>query len=175
MLETLRKSSDALDKAAFWLTALVAGGFTLLLFSAVVCRYIFKVAILFEEEGSKILFVWGCFIAATIAYKRKAHIYFNFVERAIGPKGTAISDVVIQASSLALVAYLFVESIDFLRQIWDTFFPLIGISQGWLYLSVTVALAIMIIHSLLFLIESLKALFAPPARKTEEDQPCSLF
>ena len=76
------------DKAAQGLTVLSVSSFTLLLFTAVICRYLLKTSILFEEEGSKILFVWACFMGASVAYKRKAHIWFNFIERFIGCRGS---------------------------------------------------------------------------------------
>jgi TRAP-type C4-dicarboxylate transport system permease small subunit len=163
MTISVRKFSDSLDKAAQGLTVLSISSFTLLLFAAVVCRYLLKTSILFEEEGSKILFVWACFMGASVAYKRKAHIWFNFIERFIGCWGIAISDLIIHSATLCLFSYLFVDSINFLRQIWETYFPLIGVSQGWVYLALTVALGAMIVHNLLFLLESVQALTSPAA------------
>jgi TRAP-type C4-dicarboxylate transport system permease small subunit len=64
-----------------------------------------------------------------------------------------------------LFAYLFVDSIRFLMQIWETYFPLIDISQGWVYLALTVFLAVVIVHNLLFLAESVQALAALPSEK----------
>ena len=123
MIGSVRKFSDALDKAAQGLTVLSVSSFTLLLFAAVICRYLLKTSILFEEEGSKILFVWACFMGASVAYKRKAHIWFNFIERFIGCRGIAISDLIIHASTFCFFSYLFVDSINFLLQIWGDLFP----------------------------------------------------
>jgi TRAP-type C4-dicarboxylate transport system permease small subunit len=163
MIGSVRKFSNALDKAAQGLTVLAISSFTLLLFAAVVCRYLLKTSILFEEEGSKILFVWACFMGASVAYKRNAHIWFNFIERFIGRWGIAISDLIIHASTFCFFSYLFVDSINFLLQIWETYFPLIGVSQGWVYLALTVALGVLMVHNLLFLLESVQALTSPTA------------
>ncbi|MEJ2168046.1 MAG: TRAP transporter small permease, partial [Desulfobacterales bacterium] len=98
------------------------------------------------------------FFAATIAYKQMAHIRFEFVESFLGPKGVLVTDVLIHAMSLVFFGLIFGESISFVRQIWETYFPLIGISQGWLYASVLIASIIFLVHNLSFLIDSLAAL-----------------
>lgn len=154
----LTRISNGLDRMMRIGTALLTAGFTALIFVTVLSRYVFNFSILFSQEVSKLLFIWSCFLAATIAYKQMAHIRFEFAESFLGPKGVLVTDVLIHALSLVFFGLIFGESISFVRQIWETYFPLIGISQGWLYVSVLMASIIFLVHNLSFLIDSLAAL-----------------
>ncbi len=156
--EAISDLSDILDRVVSWLTAASAGCFTVLIFVTVLSRYVFNFSILFSQEVCKLLFVWSCFFAATIVYKRKAHIKFEFAESFLGVKGVAVTDLLIYAASLAFFGVVLWQSISFVRQIWATFFPLIDISQGWLYLSVVVSTVVFICHNLNFFTQRLLSL-----------------
>jgi len=150
--------SDGLDGLIRPCTALLAAGFTVLIFVTVLSRYLFNFSILFSQEVSKLLFIWACFFAATITYKKMAHIRFEFAESFLGIKGVLITDVLIHSLSLVFFGLIFVQSISYVRQIWETYFPLIGISQGWIYVSVLISSVVFLIHNTSFFLESLRSL-----------------
>jgi TRAP-type C4-dicarboxylate transport system permease small subunit len=150
--------SNGLDRIMRISTALLTAGFTVLIFVTVLSRYVFNFSILFSQEVSKLLFIWSCFFAATIAYKQMAHIRFEFAASFLGPKGVQATDVLIHSLSLVFFGLICGESVSYVRQIWETYFPLIGISQGWLYVSVLIASITFLVHNMSFLIESLASL-----------------
>jgi len=164
----LTKFSNGLDRMMRIGTALLTAGFTVLIFITVLSRYVFNFSILFSQEVSKLLFIWSCFFAATIAYKQMAHIRFEFAESFLGKRGVLFTDVLIHFVSLVFFGLIFGESISFVRQIWETYFPLIGISQGWLYVSVLIASIIFLVHNLAFFIDSLAALV-----RRKQNQPAA--
>jgi len=166
----LTRISNGLDRMMRIGTALLTAGFTVLIFITVLSRYVFNFSILFSQEVSKLLFIWACFFAATIAYKQMAHIRFEFAESFLGHKGVLVTDVLIHALSLVFFGLIFGESISFVHQIWETYFPLIGISQGWLYVSVLIASIIFLVHNLSFFIDSLAAL-RPGNKNQPADDP----
>ena len=167
-IEILKKISAGLDFFMRVSTALLTAGFTLLIFTTVLSRYVFNFSILFSQEVSKLLFIWSCFFAATVAYKQLSHIRFEFAENFLGRKGGLLTDVLIHSLSFVFFGLIFVQSISFVRQIWQTYFPLIGISQGWLYMSVLTSSIVFLFHNAAFLLDSLKAL-----NKWNEDEPAS--
>lgn len=154
----VQQTSDRLDRLVCWATALSTASFTLLIFVTVLSRYVFNFSILFSQEVSKLLFIWACFLAATITYKRKAHIRFEFIDNLLKQRSLLVSDVLIHSTSLVFFGCVLVESISYFRQIWETYFPIIGISQGWLYVSVTTSALILIVHNLWFLYASIVSL-----------------
>lgn len=166
--ENLLRISNGLDRIMRVGTALLTAGFTILIFITVLSRYVFNFSILFSQEVSKLLFIWSCFFAATIAYKQMAHIRFEFAESFLGQKGVLVTDILIHSLSLVFFGLIFLESISFVRQIWETYFPLIGISQGWLYVSVLVSSIIFLVHNFSFFMDSLEAL-----RRQDKKQPAS--
>ena len=154
----LKTTSNGVDRLMRICTALSTAGFTVLVFVTVLSRYVFSFSILFSQEVSKLLFIWSCFFAATVAYKQMAHIRFEFSESFLGKRGVLATDVLIHSLSLVFFGLIFGESISYVRQIWQTYFPLIGISQGWLYVSVLVTSIIFFIHNLSFFFDSLASL-----------------
>lgn len=157
----LRRLSDGLDHAMRGLTILTTGAFTIIVFVSVLTRYVFSYPILWSQEVSKLLFIWSAFLAATIAFKKKSHIRFEFLNEVFGPKGTAITDIILYASSLLLFTVLFFQGIKFARIVWPTILPVLTFSQGWLYVSVIVTSVVFWIHSLRLLVESIQDLKAP--------------
>ena len=164
----LMRISNGLDRLMRFGTALLTAGFTVLIFVTVLSRYVFNFSILFSQEVSKLMFIWSCFFAATVAYKQMAHIRFEFAESFLGQRGVLFTDVLIHALSLVFFGLIFGESISYVYQIWETYFPLIGISQGWLYVSVLISSIIFLIHNLSFLMESLASFKQP-----KKHQPAS--
>ena len=42
-------------------------------------RYLFNESVVWAEELTRLMFVWGCFIAITIGFYRRAHIGFDML------------------------------------------------------------------------------------------------
>jgi len=158
LVAMVAKISDGIDWIMRAGTVLLTAGFTALIFATVLSRYVFDFSILFSQEVSKLLFIWACFFAATVTYKRRAHIRFDFAATLLGRRGVLATDLLINAASLSFFGLVLVESISYIRQIWETYFPLIEISQGWLYVAVLIAAAVFLVHNFHFFIESLLAL-----------------
>jgi len=149
-----KKSSEIINTAAEYFTVLFLASLTIIIFISVLSRYVFKFSILFSVEISRLLFIWACFFAATVAYKRKMHIRFEFINRILGEKGVNITNLFVHFLTLIFFIFMFIKSIIYIEQIWETYFPVMGISQGWLYISEAISLIVFICHNLVLLIES---------------------
>jgi len=152
----IKKISEIVNTGAEFFTVLLIASFTIIIFISVLSRYVFNFSIIFSVEISKLLFVWACFFAATIAYKRKIHIRFEFSTRILGEKGVNITNLFIHLFTLIFFTFMFIKSIIFIGQIWETYFPVTAISQGWLYISEAISLIVFICHNLVLLIEGWK-------------------
>ena len=147
--------SELIDLGVRWFTVLLTAGFTLIVFISVLTRYVFDFSIISSVEVSKLLFVWSCFMAATIAYKKDIHIRFEFSSKFLGEKGVKLTNICIHSLTLIFFLFLFLKSLTFIQSIWRTYFPVMEISQGWLYVSVAVSSAIFIIHNVTLFLKSL--------------------
>ena len=153
--KTVKTASSVLDASASAVVIVSAIAFALLIFVAVLSRYVFHFSLIFSVEISKLLFVWSAFLAATAGFKRKSHIRFEFLNRLLGARGLVVTDILLYASSLVFFQVLLGYSIRFTRIIWRTYLPVLGLSQGWLYVSVIVSSIIFMVHALDLLIDSL--------------------
>ena len=70
------KIFDALED---WFMVLSLGIMLILNFANVVSRYLLSSTLSFTEEITTNLFVWSCFIGASAAAKRGAHLGFDLV------------------------------------------------------------------------------------------------
>ena len=148
--------SNTINSIVRGLTILLATGFTLLIFTAVLTRYVFNLPIMFSQEVSKLLFIWSAFMAATIAFKNQQHIRFEFLNSLMGVRGKLLTDLLLYLACLLFFSVVLVKSIEWTRIIWGTYLPVLELSQGWLYVSVIVSSAIFLIHSLDLLLGALE-------------------
>lgn len=150
--------SDGIDRVVRIATILTAGSFATLVFVSVLTRYVFSFPIIWSQEVSKLLFIWSAFLASTVAYRQKSHIRFEFINEMIGPRGTAITDALLYLAALVLFGIVFIHGIAFTKIVWPTVFPVIELSQGWLYVPVVATAVIFWIHSVRLLAESISEL-----------------
>jgi TRAP-type C4-dicarboxylate transport system permease small subunit len=146
--------SDGMNSAARVLVALGAASFAILLFAGVVARYVFQHPLIFSAEVVKLLFIWSTFLATSIAYKEKIHIRFEFINKRLGKKGVWLTEIAVHASAMVFFAVIIAKLGEFIAAIWGTFFPIIGLSQGWLYVSVLVSFTVMLVHALVHLLDA---------------------
>lgn len=150
--------SRTVNKIVEYLTITTTILFLLIVFIGVISRYVLGASLIFSVELSKMLFVWSCFLAATIAYKQKCHIRFEFLNQIFGNRGLALTDMLLYVCSLAFFTLVLKYAIDFTKIIWKTYLPVMNLSQGWLYMAVVISSGVFILHTINLLIESLKEL-----------------
>jgi len=148
--------SEIVDRLVRIITVALAAGFTLLIFTSVLTRYVFNHPIMFSQEVSKLLFIWSAFLSATIAFRKHLHIRFEFLNSVLGEKGKIITDLILYVTCLVFFSVVFFYSIQWTRIIWGTYLPVLELSQGWLYVSVIVSSAIFFVHSLELLFQTVE-------------------
>ena len=138
----------------YWATAASAILFFLMVCLNVFTRYVLRAPIIVSIELSRILFVWSCFLAAGITYYKKGHIVISFLFEKFSNNGKKIIRISIYILSILFFTLLTALSIEVVFLIWKTEFPILGISQSWLYIPVPLSSLIMLSFSIEFLIES---------------------
>ena len=155
----------------FWSVALSAFLFFSVVVVAVLTRYVLKTPILASIELSRLFFVWSCFLAAALTYRRRAHVGFELLyERFPAGARTAISMgiyvLIIAFSSLLVYQGLIVN-----RLLWLTDLPMLQWSQSWFFVPVPLVGLFFILYTLEFMMDHT----APPGESTrdadEQDAP----
>lgn len=137
----MRMVNRMLDRLLFAGTALSAMLFFAVVLFAVVTRYVFRVPILASIELSRLFFVWSCFLAAAITYRRKAHVGFTLLYEYLPPVIRRVIRPLIGMLIALFAGMVFWQGIVVIRLLWLTDLPMLGISQGWFYVPLPVTSA----------------------------------
>ena len=100
------------DSLEDWFLVITLGLMLILNFANVVSRYCLSTSIAFTEELTTNLFVWSCFIGASAAAKRGAHLGFDLVVMNLPKKLARIVNALVTLLTLSMFALLFVLSFD---------------------------------------------------------------
>ena len=137
-MKTIKRINFYTSAFLFWSTAITAGGFFTVIIAGVIMRYVIKEPFLGAHEVSRLLFIWATFLSASLAYRRMSHIAISFFIDKLPEKPEKMISAVIYLLTLLFFLILGYHSIDVIRDLWPTFLPVLGISQGWLYIPLPV-------------------------------------
>ncbi len=138
MIATVRRINLVLDRLLYVGTAASALAFFAVAVAAIAARSIATWPFYSSVELSRLFFVWSCFLAAVLAYRKQAHVGFTLLFDRVPARWrcriTAFNYLLI----LGFMAVVFVQSILVCRLLWPTVLPILGISQAWFYVPVPI-------------------------------------
>jgi len=159
MTAIVRRINLLLDRVLYIGTAATSIAFFLVAVAEIAARGVAGWSFHSSTELSRLLFMWSCFLAAALAYRKRVHVGFSLLfDRVPVPwrrRIVAFNHVLI----LGFAAVVLVESIRMCRLLWPTVLPILGISQAWFYVPVPILCVCMIFYAMEFLTER----DAPPA------------
>ena len=137
--------SGFLDRIVSGVLALILGAMTVLVFASVVLRYVMNSPVTWSEELASLLFAWITFVGAFVGFRSRSHIAIDTlvvflpppVRRAIG----RMVDVVV----LCVLGLFVWQGVRLCVTTWGLEFPAMEISRGYLYLSLPLGAALMIV------------------------------
>lgn len=117
----------------------------------VVGRYVFNKTPGWGEEGALLFMVWFCLISSALALKEERHLRVTVIEYFLNAKQLRILDYINHVIMLVFAACMFWEGIKLTQLTALNIMPGLEIRSSWLFASVPVtgaALIIMIIEKL---------------------------
>lgn len=152
--QAVKRLSDFLNVAATYVTFLLIVGMIAVITLQVIMR-VFFTAGSWTEELARYLLVWSSFIAATIGFKRKAHIAVTFVVSALPRRVAAI----VRAAAYVLAIVFFVVGIVYgvrlsSYQIFQVS-PALGLPMRYVYLVIPASCAVGTVHVLCHFLEEM--------------------
>ena len=134
-----------LDRIVNGVLALILGAMTVLVFASVVLRYVMNNPVTWSEELASLLFAWITFVGAFVGFRSRSHIAIDTlvvllpspVRRAIG----RTVDVVV----LCVLGLFVWQGVRLCVTTWGLEFPAMEISRGYLYLSLPLGAALMVV------------------------------
>ena len=153
MIACVRRVNLFLDSLLYLGTAASAMAFFAVVIVATAARCIATWPFHSSVELSRLFFVWSCFLAAALAYRKRAHVGFTLLLERVPARWrrriTGLNYLLI----LGFVAVLLLQSILMCRLLWPTVLPILGISQAWFYVPVPILCLCMIFYTAEFIAE----------------------
>ena len=119
---------------------------TAILFAGVIWRYFFLIPLTWSDEIARILFAWLAFVGAAVGVKRRLHSAVLVVGERLPARWqkamTVLGLVTIGIMGFVLLYTGATETVKNFNQ----HMAVTGISRGWLYLSVPVSGALILIY-----------------------------
>ena len=147
----MRKINVVLDHILFWATGISAMAFFVVVLAAIVIRATVGGQFHSSIELSRLFFVWSCFLAAALTYRRRAHVAFTLLFDKVSRKTQQLASLLVHALVLIFAVIVTYHAVLMCCLIWPTVLPVLGISQAWLYLPVPVMCLFVISYTLEFL------------------------
>ena len=149
-----------LDRAVEILIGLLAAALLVTAFGQVVARYVFNRPFTWVLELDVLLLVWLTMLAGYVGVRRNLHMAVDFVTAKWRPGARRIAGIVALLLSAGFTAVLGWTSLPVIESMEGMPFTALGIGQPWMYWSVPVGAALMLVA---FAAELLRRLTAPPA------------
>lgn len=146
--ELIKHLNRLLEKLLFLLTASTAMAFFIVIILSVGGRFILRMPILASVELSRLMFVWSCFFAAALAYRRRAHVAIGFFFDLLMKRLQQVVIILLCALILLFLTVLIHQSIQVILLLWPSRLPMLQISQAWFYLPLPITALVMILFTL---------------------------
>lgn len=134
-----------LDRAVEWALATTLGAMTTIVFVSVIFRYVLNRPLAWTEELASLLFAWITFVGAFVGFRSRSHIALDtlvvFLPQEVRRGIARVAD-----GAVLVILGLFVwQGVRLCNTTWSLEFPAMEISRGYLYLSLPVGAALMIV------------------------------
>jgi TRAP-type C4-dicarboxylate transport system permease small subunit len=126
-------------KCVDFVTSVLMVALTLVVFSEVMSRYLFKVPLAFSGELTSLIFPWLIFLAAITVTKDEGHLSINYFRTLMPKLGQRIAHIITKLIMLYFSIFMVISSYQLAQVSAKQLMPMLRISKSWLYISGIVA------------------------------------
>lgn len=148
----------------------ICGILVAILFYAVIMRYVLHAPPAWSMELGRLLFLWMVILSAVVVTREQSHIQINLVVDMLPPRLRIIWSSILKLLMIGFCAVLVRQGMLILPLVSEAATPTLGISMGWLYVSIPVGGALMGAAALETLVRSIVDYRKTAARG--EPAPC---
>ncbi|NLZ54911.1 MAG: TRAP transporter small permease [Thermoanaerobacteraceae bacterium] len=166
MIERIETIIEKFDVFFQWMTSIILGSMTLLIFLQVIFRKILKSPLAWTEELARFLFIWMTFIASYVGARRGAHIGVEAIQKALPSIGRTLLKTLSNLVCTIFFLVIAYNTLSFWPKLMSQISPALGIPMAFVYLSMIIGSIFMAIW---YLILGIKALLEKPGQKETKD------
>ena len=150
------KVLNFIEKILEMICTVFVGAIVLILFYAVIMRYIFHMPPAWSIEVSRFMFLWMVMFGAVLVTREKSHIEIDFIANLLPLKIRFFWLNLLRLVMLAFCGVLIYYGVKILPIVEQANTPTLEMSMGWLYASVPAGGFLMGVYILELLIRSLR-------------------
>jgi TRAP-type C4-dicarboxylate transport system permease small subunit len=146
---TLRAVKRGIDRVVDAVAQTMLAALAIVVFAAVIARYLIHAPLAWSEEVSRYLFIWLSLLGAETALRAKAHLGVDILLKHGREGGARWHWHLINGLLVSILAAVLVGGIETTRRTADQFSPALGIPIAAVYAAVPVATSLMLAETLL--------------------------
>lgn len=146
IVKLLGKISDFLDAIASIVTVILVAFLSVLIFAAVLWRYVLNNPITWQYEVTLVCLSWVIFIGMSMTFKHKEHMSLTFITNRLKSKVKVVWLDVIDLVCIAFLVMGIITSISIVQNTWSQMYMTVALSRGLFYLSFPIGAFISIVH-----------------------------
>lgn len=150
----VKKILDKLEMALKIICRLFMAIVVAILFYAVIMRYIFHLPPGWSMELSRYMFIWMVMLSAVLVTREQSHIQITFIVRYLPNKVRFVWLNILRILMIGFCWIMVQQGLAIYPTVSEASSPALGISMGWLYLSVPAGGVLMGIYILESIVES---------------------
>jgi len=166
----LKNILDRIERIIMFISGILMSIIVVVLFYAVVMRYVFHHPPSWSMELGRYLFLWMVMLTAVLVTREKSHIQIIFLVSMLPNRLRIIWMNIIRLLMIGFCGVMIYQGLVIYPIVSQAASPSLGISMGWLYLSVPVGGFLMGMYILESVVESIRRI--AKAQGTEEDTKC---
>ncbi len=101
-LSHMKKILDPICKGIEWILAFLMGGFSIIILLQIMFRYILGTPLIWSEQVSRYMFIWGCMLAVPLVFREGRDICFDLLRQKLPVK---IQNAIFFITDLLLLAF----------------------------------------------------------------------
>jgi TRAP-type C4-dicarboxylate transport system permease small subunit len=147
-MRVYKKTLEVLTVLSGYVSALLMAGICIAVFCSVFSRYILNDPWRWTEETARLLFVWMLFMAASIGVRRGLHFRFTLLLDSVGATPKGVLEILANVWVIFFSSIMLMRGLSFAILNLKQLTPALQIPWGWVYISVPISGALMILYSL---------------------------
>lgn len=115
---------------------------TLVIFSQILCRYVFNASLAWSEELARCMQIWLAFLGAALAVRRSSYIGMTELINKFPPKVFKVFQLVGDLAVLGFSVFCAYQGFSICSRIQYQTLPMLGMKMSYLYLAMPVSAVI---------------------------------
>ena len=155
--DTLQRISDLINRITEGILVIVLSGMAVVVFLQVIFRYVLNFPLFWTEEFARYCLVWSSLLGSAVAVKRGQHIAVTIFMERLPPvlrRGSTIMALISVAAILTIILWGGIQLVAITR---TQISPALRIPMSVPYLAVPVGAALMLLHTIVCIFETLAA------------------